>query len=188
VSSQDKIVTANASIAPFSATPDFTSVYRAQFRHVWNFLQFLGVPMRDLEDVTHDVFVTVYRRLHTYDPLRPLRPWLTGVAVRVASDYRRRAHTYREVMTQDLHPIESRPDAEAQLTQKQTLEILLRALDTLNYEHRLLIVLCEIEENSVVEVAELLELPLNTLYSRLRRARERFTTAVRSLNSRGGDL
>jgi RNA polymerase sigma-70 factor (ECF subfamily) len=185
--SQDKIVSTSSSTAPLAEVPEFTAIYRAQFKNIWNFLSFLGIPRRDLEDVTHDVFVTVYRRLHTYDPLRPLRPWLTGVAVRVASDYRRRAHTYREVIMADVCPTEPRADAEAQLSKKQGLEILLRALDTLSFEHRAIIVLCEIEEHSVVEVAELLELPQNTLYSRLRRAREQFTTAVRSLSSRGGD-
>src|SRR6266849_1516490 len=78
-------------------TGDFDAIYGAEFPYVWHSLRRLGVQGRDLEDLTHDVFATAFRRRADYDPSRPMRPWLFGIAFRVASEFRRRAHTARVV-------------------------------------------------------------------------------------------
>ena len=62
----------------------FVDVYGAELPFVWRTLWRLGVPDRDLEDVAHDVFVVVHRKLVDYDPTRPLKPWLFGICFRVA--------------------------------------------------------------------------------------------------------
>ena len=77
--------------------PDFRSIFDHEFSYVWTSLRRLGVPPRDLEDITHDVFVEVFRNLDRYDPTRPLRPWLFAFAFRFASDYRRLARHRVEV-------------------------------------------------------------------------------------------
>src|SRR5690349_23546888 len=77
--------------------PEFPAVFREHLGYVWHALRRLGVRERDLEDVTHDVFLAVFRKLEQYDPARPLRPWLFGFAFRVASDYRERARHRWEV-------------------------------------------------------------------------------------------
>lgn len=179
--SQDKGVDVATATAPAARTLSFGSVYQAELAHVWKLLRFLGVPAKDLEDVTHDVFVTLYRRWADLDPGRPVRPWLNGIAFRVASDYRRRAHNYRELMMDVAESADHRPDAQDQLEAKRAYHVLLAALEQMSFEQRVVFVLHEIEEHSMVEVAEMLSEPLNTLYSRLRRARERFTDVVRSL-------
>src|SRR5262249_14351656 len=68
---------------------DFRSLFDREFSYVWTALRRLGVAARDLEDVTHDVFVEVFRNFARYDPARPVRPWLFAFAFRFASDYRR---------------------------------------------------------------------------------------------------
>src|SRR5438552_2588961 len=72
------------------------ALFDAHAGYVWSTLRRLGVPSADLEDLTHDVFLQVYRRLDVYDPLRPVRPWLFGFAYRIASQHRRRAHRRHE--------------------------------------------------------------------------------------------
>ena len=71
--------------------PETHEVYTTHFRHVWHSLRRIGVPWADLEDAAHDVFVVVHRRLTDFDPERPIKPWLSGIAYRVASDRRRKA-------------------------------------------------------------------------------------------------
>ena len=65
-------------------------VYRQHFRATWRLLRRLGVADAQLDDAAQDVFLVVHRRLGEFAPHSPLRSWLFAIAVRVASDYRRR--------------------------------------------------------------------------------------------------
>lgn len=161
------------------SAPEFSSIYQAEASYVWRSLRRLGVRDRDLEDLVHDVFVKVYRRLDDYDSERPLRPWLFGFAFRVASDYRRRAGHQRETVAP---PVE-RPDEarlpDEQVAQRQARRLLQRALDTLNIDRRAVIIMHDIDGFTAPEIADALALPLNTVYSRLRIARGELAAAVR---------
>lgn len=157
--------------------PDLSSIYHDEVAYVWDFLRYLGIPARDIEDVVHDTFLTVHRRLDTYDPSRPLRPWITGIAYRVASDYRRRARHRHEVMT-DHAAASANSDPEQATRRRRARDVLLRVLEEMSPERRAVFFLHEMEERSVVEIAEMLDVPINTLYSRLRRARQQFERAV----------
>src|ERR1700682_2587761 len=75
---------------------DFDAVYDSEFGFVWNSLKRLGILDVDLEDLTQEVFVRAYHSRDEYDPQRPLRPWLFGVAFRAASTFKRSAHQRRE--------------------------------------------------------------------------------------------
>ena len=70
---------------------DFTRLYESEFDYVWNALRRLGIAEAHVEDVAHDVFTTAWKKLADYDPTRPIRPWLFGIAYRLASDFRARA-------------------------------------------------------------------------------------------------
>lgn len=167
------------------ARPEFPAVFREHLGYVWHALRRLGVRERDLEDVTHDVFLAVFRKLDHYDPARPLRPWLFGFAFRMASDYRERAR-YRLEVPGDLSAVEDeRPDAFDGVVQRQTLELARRALALLELDRRAVFILHELDECAMPEVALALGIPLNTAYSRLRLARADLAATVRRLTSRG---
>src|SRR5215470_9688041 len=88
-----KGVQSAASVGPPATVPEdaaFAAAYDAEFEVVWLYLRRLGVAEADVEDAVHDVFVVAHRRYGTYDPSRPLRPWLLGIAFRVAAQWRRR--------------------------------------------------------------------------------------------------
>ena len=72
----------------------FEDIYAEQLDYVWHSLRRLGVDDRDREDVAHDVFVVVHRRLSSYDPACSLRAWLFGIAYRVVADHRRRSECH----------------------------------------------------------------------------------------------
>jgi RNA polymerase sigma-70 factor (ECF subfamily) len=169
------------------ARVEFRAVFDAECPYVWTTLRRLGVAESDVEDLVHDTFVRIAAHLHEYDPSRPLRPWLFVFAVRMARDHRRLARHRHEVvgvLEEGLVDAGVRPDEAIAARQKH--ELVMQALDALEWDKRVVFVACELEERDVAEVAQCLQIPRNTAASRLRLARVEFTAAVRRLCLRGG--
>ncbi|HEX9297802.1 MAG TPA: RNA polymerase sigma factor [Polyangiaceae bacterium] len=180
---------ASAAIASLRMVPetiDFRDLFEHEFDYVCFALRRLGVSERDLEDVTHDVFVRVYLQLEQYDPVRPLRPWLFGFAYRTASEYRRLARHRVEALRDTSDLPDSAPSAADHLETRQALELASSALSELDLDRRAVFILHEIEAVAMPQVAEGLGIPLNTAYSRLRLAREQFARAVKKIRARRG--
>jgi RNA polymerase sigma-70 factor (ECF subfamily) len=157
--------------------PDVRAVFQAECGYVWKSLQRLGVRPADLEDTVHEVFITFHRRLDQYDSTRPIRPWLFAIAVRVASDYRKRAHRRYEVVGDEREVAgNDRPDDAAEINEKR--RIVMAALERLEPDRRAVLILHDIDGVSMPDIANSLAIPLNTGYSRLRLARRDFATAV----------
>jgi RNA polymerase sigma-70 factor (ECF subfamily) len=166
--------------ATASSVADFRAVYDAGFKHVWHTLRRLGVVERDLEDAAHEVFVVVHRRLAEFDATRPLKPWLTGIAWRVAADERRRARHRRESLGEAPASTQTPgPGPEQALASEQARARVHRALQSLDLDRRVVFVMAELDGASAPEIAQALGIPLNTVYSRLRVARQRLADAVR---------
>ncbi|MEM9073623.1 MAG: sigma-70 family RNA polymerase sigma factor [Myxococcota bacterium] len=155
--------------------PTFVRVYQDHLRYVWRLLGRCGVPSRDREDVAHDTFVVVHRKLPEFDASRPLRPWLTGITIRVALAYRRR-RMHGEVPS-ELPEITCPVDAYRAEHREEALAL----LKVLAFEQRVVFVLFEVEGLTAPEIAEALSIPLNTVYSRLRLARNELRRATASL-------
>lgn len=165
-------------------TPTFDAVYARGYAHVWRTLRRLGVAEQDIEDQAHDVFLVVHRRLGDYDPERPLEPWLSGIAFRVMCAARRRAHRRREQPGQDALIEQQRcpsPTPEKVVARHEMQALVLEALDRLDLDRRVVFVMHELDGIPCPEIARELGAPLNTVYSRLRVARERFARAVHRL-------
>lgn len=180
-------VTAAARVEAVPPRPPLEEVYRANFRLVWTTLARLGVRRAELEDAAQEVFLVVHRRFADYDPSRPIRPWLLGITYRVATAERRRARHRREELVDDPQRGASHaatPEAEA--IARRRAERIHRALDTLDPERRAVFVMYEMEAIGGPEIAEALGIPINTVYSRLRVARERFRRAIEALRTEGG--
>lgn len=163
----------------------FAGVYDAELSYVWNSLRRLGVAERDLEDIAHDVFVVVHRKLGEFDRSRPIRPWLFGIAFRIASKYRRKSSQVRELLD-DAPQAAVAPVADEALSRREARALVSRALDSLELNRRAVFVMHELDDLPVPQIAEALELPLNTAYSRLRLGRQDFASAVRRMTLRGG--
>lgn len=165
----------------------FRALYEAEFAYVERTLRRLGVAPADLEDLAHELFVVVYQQYARYDRMLRLRAWLFGIAFRLASNYRQRAQR-REVAM----PTPEVPDPahlpEATLEASQTRARVLAVLDTLDLEQRAVLVLHDLEERPAPEVAATLQIPLNTVYSRLRAARQRVAATLRRWRATRGEL
>lgn len=176
-----------AAPAVAAAAPDVRAVYQAHLDYVWHSLRRLGIPEKDVPDVAHDVFVAVGRALPGYDPARPLRPWLFGIAFRVASDHLRLYRHAREELGHANEPLDIAPTPEEALMDHEARALLERCLATLDLPHRAVMVMHDIAGHDAREVAEALALPLKTVYSRLRTGRLRLAAAAAKLaTERGG--
>lgn len=174
-----------------SAVPtrsDLASSFRALFlahgSYVASSLRRLGVRERDIEDVTHDVFLAVYRRLPDYDPERPIKPWLFGFALRIALGHKRRQGYFREVVAAEIEAIDQAPAADETIAADQTRSLVLAALGAIAEERRPVFILHDIDTIPMPEISAALDIPLNTGYSRLRLARAEFAAAVQRMRAR----
>jgi RNA polymerase sigma-70 factor (ECF subfamily) len=178
-------VATSAESAPEARFALFEGIYDSELSYVWSSLRRLGIPERDLEDVAHDVFVVVHRRLDEYDRSRPIRPWIFGIAFRVASKYRRKSSNRRELLSDPDEPTVP-STAHAHLAQREAKALVAQALEALDLDRRAVFVMHELDGITVPEIATSLDVPLNTAYSRLRLARQEFASAVRRHTLRGG--
>ena len=187
MSAQYKVVSEPVAVATPLSAAEFPAVYAAELGYVWNALRRLGVHDRDLEDLCHDVFVVVFRNLAAYDTRRPIRPWLFGIAFRVASDYRRSARHRREIpgTTREL-PCPAPPADEVMLVRERQ-RLVARALEALELDRRAVFVMHDIDGHVMPDIAGALGIPLNTAYSRLRLARADFAAAVRRVQGKNDE-
>lgn len=169
-------------MAAKSTDEHFSAIFESEFDYVYRSLRRLGVRPKDLDDRTHDVFVEVFRRFSLYDPSRPVRPWLFAFAFRVASVYRGSARERRELLdAPDAEPVSQVSTPEEALAREETRALVLRALEKVELSRRAVIILYELDGCSMQSVADSLEIPLHTAYSRLRVGREELTTALRRM-------
>jgi RNA polymerase sigma-70 factor, ECF subfamily len=180
------VASAAVSGSPEEEPLDSTAVFQREFRYVWNSLRRLGVHERDLEDVAHEVFVRVHDQLPLFDETRPLKPWLFGIALGVATNYRRLARHRVDLMAELPDVSDPRAAADDALLQRERDQLVHAALQSVSLEQRAVLVLHELDGCAIPEVATTLGLGLNTTYSRLRLGREAFRSAFRRLASKKG--
>jgi len=162
----------------------FQELYDAKFAFVWRSLRRLGVAEANLKDAMQDVFIVVHRRLPDFVEHAKITTWLFRICMRIAKDYRRRAHTRRELLIgqegtlADLELGCESTNAEQELLRREDLELFEAALAKLELDQRLVFMLFELEDLTGEQIAETLQLPLGTVYSRLRLARQAFKRAV----------
>jgi RNA polymerase sigma-70 factor, ECF subfamily len=142
------------------------------FDTVWRALKRLGVPESGVDDAAQQVFMVASRRLDEIEPSGE-RPYLLGVALRVAADARRTLRRRREVQLDDARELLPDPAAPPEdLLDDNRARLALGAyLASMPDEMREAFVLFELEEMSAPEVAAALGVPVGTVASRVRRAR-----------------
>jgi RNA polymerase sigma-70 factor (ECF subfamily) len=129
-----------------------------------------------LDDAAQDVFLVVNRKLEQLTGPEVARAWVMGIAYRVASDYRRRIKRQAgDAVPETL--ADPRPDPQRSSEIKEGVSLLHSLLAELDADKRPVFVLVELEQLSVVEAAEALNVNLNTAHARLRAARALFEKA-----------
>jgi RNA polymerase sigma-70 factor (ECF subfamily) len=168
---------------------DFDAFYRQHFAFVWRSAKRLGVTDHAVDDAVQDVFLVVHRRLHEFEGRSSVRTWLFGVVLRVVRSRRRSDLRKSRVggigRGDDIDAVPSDDDGPHRRTErKQAVELLYRFLDGLEGAKREVFILAELEQMTAPEIAEALEINVNTVYSRLRAARSAFERAVKRRGKR----
>ena len=186
--SHDRLAGQLTMMAHEDAAPlEFEAVVAEHGPYIWRVLRRLGVRESDVEDVWQETFIVVHRKLGAFEGRSQVRTWLSAIAVRVASDYRSRAHRRREQATDELPDDATTTSPQHDdLVEQQRRALLDRLMSELKPEQREVIVLYEFAELPMQEVAEALGCPLQTAYSRLHADRRALEQAARRESARRG--
>jgi RNA polymerase sigma-70 factor (ECF subfamily) len=157
-------------------------VFEAQFDYVYRSLRRYGVNAADAEDLCQEVFLVMWRRRTSYDPVRPLRPWIAGIAFRVIQERRRRSQ--RELPGGLLDMPDQSPRPDERLASAQAQALVLAALARLPEKQRAIVILHDIDGLAMRDIADALTIPLFTLYSRLKAGRAKFAKEIRRATGR----
>jgi RNA polymerase sigma-70 factor (ECF subfamily) len=160
-----------------AASPNFREVFDGQARFVWRSLLGLGVRETDVPDASQQVFLVVHAKLARLEPGCAVRTFVYGICLRVASDFRRRAHVRRELLCAEPPERKTLATPEDHASHREALVALQGALDELDEGQRDVFVLYELEDVPMAEVAQAVGCPLQTAYSRLHVARKLIAAA-----------
>lgn len=173
-------------VRPLYQPPSLEFTYETYFRYVWRCLKSLGVADANLDDAVQEVFVVVQNKLSSFDGGCDLRTWLYAIVLRIGRRHRAAAaldaKRFDRSLNDEGHPHGSAAaDLRKEVENNDQLKLAQRALAYLDDAKREAFVLCFVEGMSGPEIAEITETPLNTVYSRLRAARQEFSFALSDL-------
>ena len=158
---------------------DCLDAFQRELNYVFRTLRRLGTSPSEVEDLAQEVFLALRKSWNDYDQERPLRPYLFGIAFRIASAHQRKRS--REVAFGVVEPGDSGPWPDEVLQAKQARVMVRAALERIPLPRRAVLVMHDLDDVAIREVALVLAIPLFTAYSRLRKARAELETAVRRM-------
>jgi RNA polymerase sigma-70 factor (ECF subfamily) len=180
---------------PGNALPQsLAQIYDSYFDFVWRNARRLGVPEASADDVAQDVFMVVQRRMDSYDGRASMQAWIFGILLRVVQDHRRsfRRKGARHVPLEQQHSRDvgtsEIPSPVEQLERAQRVQLVEQLLSELDADKRSLLILSELEDWTLREIAQFYGSNINTIYSRLRAAKRAFERAYERLQSAKGPL
>ena len=160
--------------------PAFRKAFDDHARFVWRSLLGLGVAEADVPDASQQVFLVLHDRLADLAEGCPLRTFVYGICLRVASDFRRRAHRRHERLCAEPPERSTGTTPEGRAADREALAALEAALDRLPAPQREVFVLYENRRASDGRNRARSRLSLQTAYSRLRVAR---STVIETLGA-----
>jgi RNA polymerase sigma-70 factor (ECF subfamily) len=171
--------------APPVPAPETTclQVFERELDYIFATLRRLGATPDEVEDLAQEVFMVLHRNWPTLDTQRPLRPYMFGVAFRIVCAHRRQR--MREIPFPALDTGDSSVGPEGSLQSKEALTLLMTALESVPLVRRGVVVMHDLDEIPIVDVARTLSISRFGAYARLRKGRKELRAAVQRL-SRGG--
>lgn len=153
----------------------FTALYRRRQGAIYRYSLHMSNSQALAEDITQEVFLVLLRKKCGYDSARgSLAGYLLGIARKLLLKQTGRGVEISIDFADDSQgppQLAVNPDPLGDLTHREGLEALHRAVAALPRPYREVVVLCDIEEVAYADAAEALEIPIGTVRSRLHRAR-----------------
>ncbi|MGD0838362.1 MAG: sigma-70 family RNA polymerase sigma factor [Polyangia bacterium] len=165
------------------------SMYDLHARDVARWAARLAGPSLDVEDIVHEVFTIAYARAKQFRGDSSLGTWLFGITDNVVR-HRRRKERWRHWLSGSAdqtagHLASEGPDPQRQAERNEAVGHVYRVLDRLPERDRQVLILCELEELSADQAAQLLGIRPANVRLRLHRARARFTHAYQDFVRKG---
>ena len=163
--------------------PPFESIYAKYIDFVRFSARYFGITPAAMDDVVQEIFMVIHRKIGTLRQPGSLRSWIYGIVRRTATDYHRTQRTRHAsdlvlslyVETQQ----ETQPTPLDLTEQSEAAELLKALLAEMDPRKREVLILVEGQGMTVPEISDGLEIPLDTVYTRLRAARIAFDAALR---------
>jgi RNA polymerase sigma-70 factor (ECF subfamily) len=165
--------------------PQLREVFEAHGPFVCRSLRYLGVREADLDDALQEVFLVVYQRLSDYQEKGRARAWLYSICTRVAHAQRRKVDRRRETASPGFFEDAAAPTQLEHVEDREALALGHRLLSQLPLPQREVFLLYEVEDMPMAEIAQALDCPLQTAYSRLHKARARVLALVERMAAEG---
>ncbi|MFH1622765.1 MAG: RNA polymerase sigma factor [Candidatus Omnitrophota bacterium] len=162
----------------------FEKIYRAYSGFVYNVSLRIARSHRDAEEVTQNVFLILYRKLKSFRFRSSLKTWIYRIAVNLAINHAKKVSKERDRVVEYDDSIGIEPSRDVigeNLDREQKEKTIARLLGALNPDQRACIVLRNINGLSYEEIAQTLNININTVRTRLKRARERLLTLRREV-------
>ncbi len=165
---------------PLVAGETFESLVRGNAARVRRLVRRAGVPAADEKDVIQEVFLALHLAIgRGLNVSIPPREWLNKITYRIARDHLKLAYNARELLMDkgESEPRDEGPNPEEHAQRIDVRHLVDEVLNELPPQLRLVLVMSDADEMPMSEIAEILEIPLGTGYSRLRVARREFAIA-----------
>ena len=155
------------------------SAFDRELDYIFAALRRLGASPHEVEDLAQELFVILNRNWQSIDHSSPLRPYLFGIAFRIVSASRRRRS--REVLLENVDANDDTLSPECALQSKQAVKLLLAALETVPLSRRAVIIMHDLDEIPIADIARNLNITRFGAYARLAKGRNELAAAVRRL-------
>jgi RNA polymerase sigma-70 factor, ECF subfamily len=165
------------------------AIVRLHWRKVFNVAyKFVG-KHDEAEDLTQDIFLKIFKSLHTFDRRANFQTWLISVSRNLCIDHYRSVRKERETIDRDVDPGDLSPTSHetspyAALEQRDRVVLLREAMQHLPDTLRTAVLLRDIQELSYQEIATALALPEGTVKSRINRGRTELARQIRLLREK----
>jgi len=165
-------------------------------RHVANVVA-AHVPGDQVAEIAHEAFIRAYTSLAGYKPLKPFRNWLTTIALRCCHDYWRKHYRRKEALVCDMSEdgqnwldsamaTDSADEFQSMVRQREAKQVLDLVLAQLSPLDRMILTLTYLEERTVKETAEMLEISVANVKVRAFRAKRKLKNFLKWHGIQGG--
>ena len=169
------------------SSPGFEELAMPLFGSLYNFAHWLARNETDAEDLVQETYLKALRNFASFQPSTNFRAWMFQI---LRNTFLSSRSTLERRLTVAMDPEEDGPELAVEKETPETIlvkrldsQLVQSAIEGLPVHHREILLLCEVEEMSYQEIADVLSIPIGTVMSRLARARK----AIRqSLSSAAG--